>query len=499
VRSSITSDDEEPALSEHTGLRESKGRAAIPLLVGVVIAILPVPSGLAPYAWRYFAVFAATIVALITEPIPAAAIGLMSVTFAGALGLPFGPIQIQEPGFKFPSEALKWALAGFINPTVWLIFGAFVFAMGYQRTGLGRRIALVLVKRLGARTLGLGYAIALSDLALAPFTPSNTARSAGIIFPVIASIPALYGSGQGETARRIGSYLMWVAFAATCVTSSMFITALAPNVLAIELVRARTGVDISWTAWFLGFLPVGALLLAVLPWLVYRIYPPDIRRSAEVPQWAARELAELGRITRNELIMAALVITALALWIAGARLIDPTMVALLGISLMLVTGIVSWADVVGNTPAWNVLVWFATLVVLADGLNKVGVVDWFGRGASAVLAGRSPLVVTATLVALFFVLHYIVAGLAAHTTALLPVMVAAGASIPGVPVREFAMLMVFSLGLMGVLTPYACGPSAVYYESGYLPRSDFWRLGLIFGAMFLAALLIIGLPYLTMR
>jgi len=475
----------------------TRTRTAIPLLVGAVIALLPGPPGLASYAWRYFAVFAATIVALITEPLPAAAVGLISVTFTAALGLPFSPEQRADPSFRFPAEALRWSLAGFINPTVWLIFAAFVFAMGYQRTGLGRRIALLLVRRLGSRTLGLGYAIALSDLALAPFTPSNTARSAGIIFPVIASIPPLYGSGPGEPARRIGSYLMWVAFAATCVTSSMFVTALAPNVLAVELVRKATGVEISWTQWFVGFLPVGAVLLALLPWLVYLIYPPQIRSSVEVPLWAARELTTLGRITKREWIMAALVATALALWIAGARAIDPTMVALVGISLMLITGIVTWADIVGNTPAWNVLVWFATLIVLADGLNKVGVVDWFGRGASALLAGHSPLVVTATLVALFFALHYIVAGLAAHTTALLPVMAAAGAAIPGIPVRTYTMLMVFSLGLMGVLTPYACGPSAVYYESGYLPRRDFWRLGLIFGAIFLAALLGIGLVYLN--
>jgi L-tartrate/succinate antiporter len=191
-----------------------------------------------------------------------------------------------------------------------------------------------------------------------------------------------------------------------------------------------------------------------------------------------------------------MVAAALGLWVFGARVIDPTMVALVGITLMLVTGIVSWADIVRNTPAWNVLVWFATLIVLADGLNKVGVVDWFGRGASAWLAGRSPIVVSTALVALFFLLHYIIAGLAAHTTALLPVVLAAGASVPGVPVRGFAMLLVFSLGLMGVLTPYACGPSAVYYASGYLPRGDFWRLGLIFGAMFLAALLGVGVPYL---
>ena len=494
-------------MTQGLGLREPltrgesnrRWRAAIPLAIGVTIAILPAPSGLAPYAWRYFALFAATIVALVAEPMPAAAIGLMSVTLAAAVGLPFSPDQLHDPAFRFPAEGLKWALAGFVNPTVWLIFAAFVFAMGYQQTGLGRRLALVLVKRLGGRTLGLGYAIALTDLALAPFTPSNTARSAGVIFPVIASIPALYGSAPGPTARRIGGYLMWVAFAATCVTSSMFVTALAPNVLAVELVRKAVGVEIAWTDWFMGFVPVGALLLALVPWLVYRIYPPEVCASREVPQWAARELEALGGITRQEWVMALLVVSALGLWVFGASVIDPTMVALVGISLMLLTGIVSWADVVGNTPAWNVLVWFATLIVLADGLNKVGVVDWFARGATALLSGRHPLVVVVTIGALFFALHYIVAGLAAHTTALLPVMLAAGAGIPNVPVRGFAMLMVYSLGLMGVLTPYACGPSAVYYESGYLPRGDFWRLGLIFGAIFLTALLVIGVPYLTRR
>lgn len=471
-------------------------RAAVPILAGLLMAVIPAPAGLAPYAWHYAALFAAVILALITEPLPAAAVGLIGVTLAGVFGLPFSPAQMADPAFKFPAEALKWALAGFVNSTVWLIFGAFVFAMGYEKTGLGRRIALVLVKRLGARSLGLGYAVALADLALAPFTPSNTARSGGTIFPVIRCIPELYGSGPGESSRRIGAYLMWVAFSATCVTSSMFVTALAPNLLALELVRQGTGIVITWTEWFAGFAPAGIVLLLLLPGLVYRLYPPDVRASAEVPQWAARELATLGRITAREVIMAALVLLALALWILGARAIDPAMVALVGISLMLMTGIVSWPDIAGSTAAWNVLVWFATLVVLAEGLNKVGVVDWFGRGASALLAGHGPVLVMTLLVALFFLLHYLMASLAAHTTALLPMMLAAGRAVPGMPLRPFAMLLVFSLGLMGVLTPYACGPAAVYYASGYVPRRDFWRLGLVFGVIFLAALLFIGMPYL---
>jgi L-tartrate/succinate antiporter len=472
-------------------------RAGIPVLTGVALALIPPPDGLAPYAWRYFALFASVILALITEPIPAAAVGLLGVTFAATFGLIFTPSQMADPAFRFPAEALKWALAGFANGTVWLIVAAFVFAMGYDKTGLGRRIALVLVKRLGGRTLGLGYAIALSDLALAPFTPSNTARSAGAIFPVIVSIPGLYGSGPGESARRIGAYLLLVAFAATCVTSSMFVTALAPNLLALELVRKVTGVEITWTAWFIGFVPIGGPLLLLLPWLVYRLYPPEIRTSAEVPRWAAQELANLGAITAKETIMAVLVVIALGLWIAGGSVIDATMVALVAISLMLIFAVVSWDDIVGNRAAWNVLVWFATLVVLADGLSKVGVVDWVGRGASAALAGHSPMFVMMVLVVLFFMLHYMFASLTAHATALLPVFVAAGASVPDMPVRVFAMLLVFSLGIMGVLTPYATGPAPVYFGSGYISRKDFWRLGLVFGLIFLGALLLIGVPYLS--
>jgi L-tartrate/succinate antiporter len=472
-------------------------RAAIPLVIGVVLALLPGPRGLAPHAWHYFALFAAVILALVTEPLPAAAVGVIGVTLAAVFGLVFTPAQTADPAFRLPAEALRWALAGFANGTVWLIFAAFVFAMGYEKTGLGRRIALVLVKRLGGQTLGLGYAIALSDLVLAPFTPSNTARSAGTIFPIIRSIPALYGSAPGESARRIGAYIMWVAFATTCITSSMFVTALAPNLFALELIRKSTGVSITWTAWFLGFLPIGGPLFLALPWLVYRIYPPEIRTSAEVPQWAALELGKLGPLTAKEIIMAALVALALGLWIGGGSLIDPTVVALVGISLMLIFAVVSWDDIVANRTAWNVLVWFATLVVLADGLNKAGVVDWIGRSASTALAGYSPTVVMTMLVLLFFVLHYIFASLTAHATALVPMIVAAGASVPGMNVRAFAMLLAFSLGIMGVLTPYATGPAPVYFESGYISRQDFWKLGAIFGVIFLTALLLIGVPSLT--
>jgi L-tartrate/succinate antiporter len=197
--------------------------------------------------------------------------------------------------------------------------------------------------------------------------------------------------------------------------------------------------------------------------------------------------------------MAGLVTFALVLWIAGGRWIDPTMAALVGISLMLICRVVSWDDIVGNAAGWNVLVWFATLVVLADGLNRVGVVGWIGRTASLLLVGQSPDTVMTMLIVLFVLLHYMFASLTAHATALIPVFIAAGAAVPGMNVRAFAMLLVFSLGLMGVLTPYATGPAPVYFASGYISRKDFWRLGLTFGVIFVGALLLLGAPLLLLR
>jgi L-tartrate/succinate antiporter len=100
---------------------------------------------------------------------------------------------------------------------------------------------------------------------------------------------------------------------------------------------------------------------------------------------------------------------------------------------------------------------------------------------------------------LFVLLHYMFASLTAHATALIPVFIAAGAAVPGMNVRAFAMLLVFSLGLMGVLTPYATGPAPVYFASGYISRKDFWRLGLTFGVIFVGALLLLGAPLLLLR
>ncbi|MBF0481540.1 MAG: anion permease [Desulfovibrionaceae bacterium] len=523
-------------------------KAVAPIVIGLAIWLLPVPEGLTQAAWSYFALFVAVVATLILEPIPAAAAGFIGVTLAAALLLvpanppappkaapaqtvqakpaeapkAAEPAAVTGPAEKAtqagpaeaapapqqaetpkappvkPADAIRWALSGFSNGTVWLIFIAFMFAMGYDKTGLGKRIALLLVKGLGKKTLGLGYAVAFADLALAPFMPSNTARSGGTIFPIIKNIPGLYGSTPDNEPRKIGGYLMWTALATTCVTSSMFITALAPNLLALQLAEKTAKITFAWGDWFMNFLPVGVILFALTPWLAYLVYPPAMKESAGASKWAGDELTKMGPVGAKEWTMLGIAVAALVFWIVGAGFIDATTVAMGALSLMLLAKVISWDDLLSNKQAWNVLIWFGTLVALADGLGKVGFLTWFATKAAAAMAGFSPLALVVGLVAVFFLVHYLFASLTAHTTALLPVFLASALGVPGVPMKALTFLLCASLGLMGIITPFATGPSPIYYGSGYIKPKDFWLLGLVFGLVYLAVFLGVGVPWFQM-
>ena len=470
-----------------------------PLGVWLVLWLIPAPVGLNPDQWHYFALFAGVIAGLILESMPVGAIGLIGLTLAGVLG------YVEHD----PNKSLRWMLGGFSESTVWLIVGAFVFAIGYRKSGLGRRVALLLVRGLGRHTLGLGYAVALADLVLAPATPSNTARSGGTVYPVVSNIPRIYGSEPGPTAGRIGTYVMWTAFATTAVTSSLFLTALAPNAAALGIAKKIAGVEIGWAQWFIGFAPLGVPLLLLVPLLSYLVCRPEVKQSPEIVLWSANELQVMGPLSRDEWIMAALVVLAMVLWITGSNpnialpgpgsnFINATMVVFVVISLMLVTGVIDFADIVAEKAAWEVFFYFTSLLTLSSGLNEIGFIKWVADGFAEPLKTMSPVTGMILLVSLFFWIHYFFSSITSHAAAVLPVVLAVGSSIPGMPMHTLTLLCVYSLGLMGVISPYATGPAPMYYGSGYIGKGDFWKFGLIFGVVYFGGLLAIVLPWLQL-
>jgi len=188
-------------------------RALATVALGAIIWFIPVPQGVTPQAWHLMAIFVATIFGFILQPMPIGAVALTSITFTALVGV------------LKPAEALS----GFSNTTIWLIVSAFLFAKGFIKTGLGRRIAYVLIRAIGDSTLKLGYTLVLSDLIISPATPSNTARAGGIIFPIVRSLCTAFDSEPGVSSRKVGSYLMQTAYQGNTITSAMFLTSMAGN------------------------------------------------------------------------------------------------------------------------------------------------------------------------------------------------------------------------------------------------------------------------------
>jgi len=291
---------------------------------------------------------------------------------------------------------------------------------------------------------------------------------------------------------------MWVAIATTCVTSSLFLTAASFNLLAVGFVQKLTQIEFHWLDWFKTAAVAIIPILVLIPLLTYWLYPPEVKHSTEVSKWAAAQLEKMGRITRRELILAAIVLLSLVLWVGGGAYVSAATVAGIAVSILLITRVLSWSDIAGHKRAWTTFAWLGALIALCDGLNRVGFVKWFAAGIAPHMMGFSPIFAMVLLLAIFFVAHYLFASVDAYTTALLPVILVTGAAIPGLPVKEFALLLCMELGIMGIITPFADAASPIYANSGYLPARDYWRLGTIFGAIFLVMFLVLGVPWASL-
>ncbi|WP_212741544.1 DASS family sodium-coupled anion symporter [Campylobacter aviculae] len=467
-----------------------------PLIVGLITYLIPVPEGLSPNAWLYFSIFVGLIIGLILEPIAPALIGVIAVTLAVVFKVgPAGSNNVET--IIKDSAAIKWGLAGFSDAVVWLIFAAFTIGLGFSKTGLGERIALYLVSKLGKSTLGLGYAIAIVDLILAPFIPSNAARSGGTVYPIVTNIAPMFESYADKNPRKIGAYLVWMGLASSCITSSIFLTGQAPNPLALSLISKNGVAVVDWLSWFLAFLPVGLILFVITPILGYFIYPPEIKGSKEIAIWAKEKYQALGKMPTSQICMLIIALIGLVLWVGSSFFkINATTTALIMIILMIACKIITWQDFLGNKPAWNTLVWFATLVTMAGGLKNVGFLDYLANSLGHRLSGFEPFIATILLLMLFSWLRYFFASGTAYVTAIIAVFVSLASSIEGGNPAQIMLILALPMGFMGIITPYGTGCSPLWFGSNYIKGPQFFLLGGIFALIYMVIYLFIGIPWI---
>ena len=450
-------------------------RWAIPLLAPAVIWVLP-HAGFAPASWGLLCLFAATVCALITRPLPPGSLMIVVISLGMLLRL-----------FTVPE-----ALSGFSNVTVWLIVAAFLFARGLTHTRLGERIAYTIVQRVGGSPLRLGYSIVLADLVMAPMTPSNTARAGGILFPVTLNVARVFGSEPGPTADRIGAFLMKTLYQGDLVVSAMFLTATAPNPLVAEFVHQGSAARLSWTTWALAASVPGVVAIAVVPYLVYRLCPPTITDTAAAQSLAAEHLEAMGPLAHGERLVLWIFSVILLLWLASEWVgLSPTAIACFGVAMLLMARVLDWKDVLDEKGAWDALIWFGGLVMLSGQLAKAGFPQAFAHAAAGLVQGWPWWWALVGLLIVYVYAHYAFASLVAHVTAMFPAFFAAVVGFGAPPLLAGVAFGVFS-SLNAAMTHYGTGPAPIVFGSGYLTQARWWRIGFLVSLVHLAIWLPIG-------
>ena len=452
------------------------GSFIIPVAIGVILWFIPAPEGLNVKAWQMFAIFVATISGIILAPLPMSAVALVGATVATLLGvIPFSAV-VDATG----------------TDLVWLVILAFFISRGVIKSGLGRRIALQFMRVLGKRTIGLGYGLALTELIIAPAMPSITARAGGVMLPITRAISEVLGSEPNSASRtKVGRYLILCAFHANIMTAAMFITAMAGNPLSVKL-AADQGATITWLGWAVAAFVPGFLCLLIIPAALLWLAPPEVAQTPDAPALAQRELAKMGAMSSNEIIMAAIFVGLLILWVFGEQLgIGASLAAAIGVSVMLLTRVLTWEDALNEKSAWDTMIWIGLLIMLAAKLNEYGMISWFGKELGAHLQGYRLIVVYAVVAVVYFYSHYLFASATAHISALFPLSLALLIAA-GIPPFVGAVALGALSNIYGCLTQYAIGSGPVMFGVGYVTQGEWWRVGFIMSVIYLAVWLFIG-------
>jgi DASS family divalent anion:Na+ symporter len=465
----------QPVLEKRSTPQRLWWRWAVVLVPGVLLYFF-VPPGMNHAQGHLFAIFVATIIAAIAQPVRMGVSVLLAMTLLPLTGT-LTPARV---------------LAGFGNVTVWLVFTAFLFSRAVTQTGFGARVGYGFIERFGRTPLRLGYSLAAADLVLAPFIPSDTARGGGVVFPITRSVASAFGSEPGPTARKIGAFLILVSFHTTYAASAMFLTGMASNPLIAEFARKIGHVELSWGRWLSGSIVPGFLTLGIVPWLLFRLVRPEIQHTEEARTMARQELARRGPMERQERWLVVIMAGVMAGWVTSPwHGVSNTFVALSGLCALLLARVIAWEDLLAEHRAWDALIWFAPLVMMSDAMNENGTIKLLSSGLFAGMQGWAWPMAMAALVTAYCYVHYGFGSMTGHVTALYPAFLAATLAA-GVPPMMAALALAYFSNLNAAMTHYGTGSAPVFFGAGYVRQAEWWRLGFLISLVNLVIWLGIG-------
>ena len=454
-------------------------KQVLSLALALGIWFTPIPAGLTSEAWHLFAIFAAAIFSVIVNAFPLLTASLLAVAAAVLTGT-------VDPGKAF---------AGFANASVLLVVVAFLVANAVVKSGLGRRISLLVVSVFGRSTLGLGYSIFLTDAMIAPAFPSNTARG-GVLYPIILSLAQSAGSMPDDAGkRRMGGYLMFCGLASLSVSSALWLTATSANPIGVSL-AAQYGVKIDFGTWFLAASVPALATILLLPLVLYRLFPPGVTGTPDAPAAARKELQTMGPLSRDEWIVAVAFAFMVTGWVmAGTLNLSLTAVAFAGLGALLATNVLTLEDINLQGGTLVTFIWLAELFALSGQLNELGFMGYVGGRLTSLLGGIDWPIAYVVLLVLYVLMHYMFVSQAAQVLALFGVFLDVAVRT-GVPVSLMAFALLFASSYFSTITPQGGSQNVIFVGAGYLTQGELYRLGLLTTVFCLLVFLVLGTPWL---
>jgi DASS family divalent anion:Na+ symporter len=456
-------------------------KQAAPFALAIGLWLVPVPAGLTAPAWHLFGFFVSAIFSVLLGAFPL----LTSTMLAAAAVVLTGTL-----------DPVK-AFAGFANPTVLLVVVAFIVAQAVVKCGLGHRISLIMVSRFGGSPRGLAYSIVLTDAVIAPAFPSNTARG-GVLFPVVLAIAQGAGSQPDDPeGRKLGGYLMFCGMASLAVSSALWMTATSGNPIGVQITHDH-GLNVSFGGWLLVSCVPALTAILLLPRVLEWFYPHGVKATADAPAKARAELAGMGRLTRDEWITGVAFLCMVSGWIfAGPLHINVTIVAFAGLGVLLMTNVLTMADIAKQGDTLATFLWLAVLFALSGQLNELGFMTWAGQRLANELGGLSWPVTYVALMLIYVGVHYMFVSQSSQILALLGVFLDVGVR-GGVPVPLMGFALLFASSYFSVITPQGGSQNVIFVGSNYLTQRELYRLGLLITLFFMAVFMVIGTPWIML-
>lgn len=453
-------------------------------LVFLLLAFEP-PAGLSAAGWTIFALYLGTMAGLMLRPFPEPVIFFLAI---GGAGVSLGGMK----DVKFSD-----LLSGYGDPTAWLVFSAFFIGTAFAVTGLGKRIAYLLIGALGSTPIRLGGVACLTDLVLAPATPSNAARTGGITYPIMRNVASALGSEPGPTGKRIGRYLTMVTYYASFATSTLFLTAIAFLPLTLKVIQEGFGLPpVSWINYTIWAIAPGLVMLAIIPFAVYLMDKPTLKHI-DNKSIAKAGLDELGPMTHREKWLLTLFIAAILGWAVGGFFgINANAIAILFVALLLVTGVIDWQDMLNTKAAWTTFVWYGGIIGVISTLTKTGFFKWLGEFIHTYvnLSGWPWLGVMVVLVLVVIACRYLFASGIVYAGTVLPILVAIAAAAQVPPVPAMMLLAMVSI-YAGQVTHYSGTLSPVLFGAGYVSQNRWWAMSLGMALTWALISFVVGVPW----